>query len=105
MTEPNEEPAEIEFLVWLCALEHDAEETITSHRGAPVRLLLDSGSGVSACSPEFASHVRTHTESSVSARSATGQVTQSLGKKTVNMEVLKISKPIVSAGKMVRSGR
>ena len=50
------------------------------------------------------------------ARSATGQVTKSLGKKTVNydmngiaagvnMEVLKISKPIVSAGKMVRSGR
>ena len=50
------------------------------------------------------------------ARSATGQVTKSLGKKTVNfdingiaagvnMEVLKISKPIVSAGQMVRSGR
>ena len=50
------------------------------------------------------------------ARSATGQVTKSLGKKTVNfdingiaagvnMEVLKISKPIVSAGKMVCSGR
>ena len=43
-------------------------------------------------------------------------MTQSLGKKTVNfdvngiaagvnMEVLRISKPIVSAGKMVRSGR
>ena len=54
--------------------------------------------------------------SSVRARSATGQVSKSLGRKTVNfdisgiaasvnMEVLKISKPIVSAGKMVRSGR
>ena len=83
---------------------------------APVRLLLDSGSGVSACSPEFAPHVKTLTESSVRARSATGQVTKSLGKKIVNfdingiaagvnMEVRKISKPIVSAGKMVRSGR
>ena len=82
----------------------------------PVRLLLDSGSGVSACSPDFAPHVQTHTESSVRARSATGQVTKSLGKKTVNfdmngiassvnMEVLKISKPIMSAGKVVRSGR
>ena len=50
------------------------------------------------------------------ARSATGQVTKSLDKKTVNfdtngiaagvnMEVLKISKAIVSAGKVVRSGR
>ena len=81
-----------------------------------VRLLLDSGSGVSACSPEFSLHVKTLTGSSVRARSATGQVTKSLGKKTVNfaikgiaagvnMEVLKISKPIVSAGKMVRSRR
>ena len=72
--------------------------------------------GVSACSPEFAPHVKTLTGSSVRARSATGQVIKSLGKKTVNfdingiaagvnMEVLKISKPIVSAGKMVRSGR
>ena len=80
---------------------------------APVRLLLDGGSGVSACSPEFAPHVKTLTESSVRARSATGQVTKVLGKKTVNfningiaagvnMEVLKISKPIVSASKMVR---
>ena len=71
---------------------------------------------MSACSPEFAPHVKTLTGSSVRARSATGQVTKSLGKKTVNfdingiaagvnMEVLKISKPIVSAGKMVRSGR
>ena len=69
---------------------------------------------MSACSPEFAPHVKTLTESSVSARSATSQKTKSLGKKTVNfdingiaagvhMEVLKISKPIVSAGKMVRS--
>ena len=60
--------------------------------------------------------MKTLTGSSVLARSATGQVTKSLGKKTVifhingiaagvNMEVLKISKPIVSAGKMVRSGR
>ena len=51
-------------------------------------------------------HVKTLTESSVRARSATGQVTKSLGKKTVNfdingiaagvnMEVLKISKPIL----------
>ena len=82
---------------------------------APVRLLLDIGSRVSACSPEFAPHVKTLTESSVRARSATGQVTKSLGKKTVNfdingiaagvnMEVLKISKPIVSAGKMCVQG-
>ena len=60
--------------------------------------------------------MKTLTGSSVRARSATGQVTKSLGKKTVNfdingiaagvnMEVLKISIPIVSAGKMVRSGR
>ena len=80
---------------------------------APVRLLLDSGSGVSACSPDFAPHVKTLTESSVHARSATGQVTKSLGKKTanfdingiaasVNTEVLKFSKPFVSASKMVR---
>ena len=80
---------------------------------APVRLHLDSGSGVSACSHEFAPHVKTLTESSVRARSATRQVTKVLGKKTVNfningiaagvnMEVLKISKPIVSASKMVR---
>ena len=81
-----------------------------------VQSLLDSGSGVSACSPEFVPHVKTLTGSSVRTRSATGQVTKSLGKKTVNfdingiaagvnMDVLKISKPIVSAGKMVRSGR
>ena len=60
--------------------------------------------------------MKTLTESSVRAHSATGQVTKSLGKKTVNfdingiaagvnMEVLKISKPILSACKMVRSGR
>ena len=83
---------------------------------APVRLLLDGGSGVSACSPDFSPHVKTLTESTVRPRSATSQMTKSLGKKTVNfdingiaaganMEVLKISKPIVSAGKMVRSGR
>ena len=111
MIEPNEEPAEIESLEWLYALEHDGE-TMASLADALVRLLLDSGSGISACSPEFAPHVKTLTGSSV----ATGQVTKSLGKKTVNfdingiaagvnMEALKISKPIVSAGKMVRSGR
>ena len=110
--EPNEEPAGIESLEWLYALERDGE-TMASLTDVPVRLLLDSGSGVSACSPEFAPHVKTLTGSSVQARSATGQVTKSLGKKTVNfdingigegvnMEVLKISNPIVSAGKMVR---
>ena len=94
----------------------DVEEAMASLTDAPVRLLLDSGSGVSACSPDFDPHAKTLTESSVRARSATGQVTKSLGKKTVNfdingiaagvnMEVLKISKPIVSASKMVRSGR
>ena len=83
---------------------------------AHVRLLLDGGSGVSACSPGFAPHVKTLTESSVRARSATGRVTKSLGKKIVNFDingiaagvnvkVLKISKPVVSAGNMVRSGR
>ena len=113
--EPNEEPTGIESLEWLYALEHDGE-TMASLTDAPVRLLLDSGSGVSACSPEFAPHVKMLTGSLVRARSATGQVTKSLGKQTVNfdingiaagvnMEVLKISKPIVSAGKMVRSGR
>ena len=116
MAEPNEEPAEIESLEWLCALEHDGEEAMASLTDAPARLLLESGSGVSICSPEFAPHVKTLTGSSVRARSATGQVTKSLGKKTVafdingiaagaNMEVLKISNPIVSASKMVRSGR
>ena len=89
---------------------------MASPTDALVRLLLDSGSGVPACSPEFAHHVKTLIGSSVRARSATGQVTKSLGRKTVNfdfsgiaagvnVEVLKISKPIVSAGKMVRSGR
>ena len=83
---------------------------------AHVRLLLDGGSGVSACSPGFAPHVKTLTESSVRARSATGRVTKSLGKKIVNFDingiaagvnvkVQKISKPVVSAGNMVRSGR
>ena len=91
--EPNEEPTEIESLEWLYALELDGEETMASLTDALVRLLLDSGSG--------------------SARSTTGEVTKSLGKKTVNfdingiaasvnMEVLKISKPIVST---VRSRR
>ena len=102
--EPNEEPAGTESLEWLYTLEHDGG-TMASLTGAPVRLLLDSGSGVSGCSPEFASHVKTPTGSSVRVRSATGQVVKSLGKKTVNfdingiaagvnMEVLKISKPI-----------
>ena len=112
MIEPNEEPSGIESLEWLYALEHDGE-TMASLTDAP---FLDGGSGVSAWSPEFAPHVKTLTGSSVRARLATGQVTKSLGKKTVNfdingiaagvnVEVLKISKPIVSAGKMVRSGR
>ena len=115
VTEPNEERAEIESLEWLYALEHDGEETLASLTDSPVRLLLDSESGVSARSPEFAPHVKGPTKSSVRARSATGQVTKSLGKKTVNFDingiaagvnmVLKISKPIVSASKMVRSGR
>ena len=115
VTEPNEERAEIESLEWLYALEHDGEETLASLTDSPVRLLLDSESGVSARSPEFAPHVKALTKSSVRARSATGQVTKSLGKKTVNFDingiaagvnmVLKISKPIVSASKMVRSGR
>ena len=70
--EPNEEPTGIESLEWLFAFEHDGE-TMASPTDAPVRLLLDSGSGVSACSPEFAPHVKTLTGSSVRARSATGQ--------------------------------
>ena len=105
VTEPIEEPAEIESLEWLYALEHDGEETMASPTDALVRLLLDSGSRVSACSPEFAPHVKTVTGSSVRARSATGQVTKSLGKKTVNFDINGIAAPIVSAGKMVRSGR
>ena len=79
-----EEPTEIESLEWLYSLEYDGE-AMASLTDALVRLLLDSGSGVSACSPEFAPHVKTLTG--------------------VNMEVLKISKPIVSTCKMVRSGR
>ena len=84
---------------------------MTGLTDSPVRLLLDSGSGVSACSPEFAPLVKTLTGSSVRARSATGQVT---GQENCELrhqrdrsrwEVLKISKPIVSAGKMARSGR
>ena len=115
MVEPKEEPTGIESLERLYALEHDGE-TMARLTDAPVRLLLQSGSGVSPCSPEFAPQVKTLTGSSVRARSATGQVSKSLGRKTVNfdisgiaagvnMEMLKISKPIVSAGKMVRSGR
>ena len=87
VTEPNEEPAEIESLEWPYASEHDGEEAMASLTDAPVRLLLDSGSGMSACSPEFALHVKTLTQSSVRARSATGQVTKSLGKKTVNFDI------------------
>ena len=73
--ESNDEPTGIESLEWLFALEHDGE-TMASLTDAPVRLLLVSGSGVSACSPEFAPHVKTLTGSSVHARSATGQVTK-----------------------------
>ena len=112
VTEPNEEPTEVESLEWLC---WNTMVGMRSPTDGPVRLLLDSGSGVSACSPDFAPHVKTLTESSVRARSATGQVTKNLGRKIgnfdidgtsagVNMEVLKISEPILSAGKMVRSG-
>ena len=111
VTEPNEEPTEVESLKWMFVLEHDGGEAMTSPTDALVRLLLESGSGVSACSPHCALRVKTLTESSVRARSATGQVTKSLGKKTVTfningttagvkMEVLNISKPILSAGKM-----
>ena len=104
VTEPNEEPAEIEPLEWRHALEHDGEETMASLTDALVRLPLDGGSGASACSPEFAPHVKTLTESSVRARSASGQVIKGIAA-GVNMGVLKISKPIVSAGKMARSSR
>ena len=45
--EPNEEPAEIESLEWLYALEHDGEEAMASLTDALVRLLLDSDQGVS----------------------------------------------------------
>ena len=104
VNEPSDEPVGMESLEWLFALEtHDGSEEVASLAKVsnPVRLLLDSGSGVSACSPDFAPHVQTHTESSVRARSETGQVTKSLGRKTVNfdmngiassvnMEVLKI---------------
>ena len=46
VTERNEELAEIDSLEWLHALEHDGEEAMASLTDAPVRLLLDSGSGV-----------------------------------------------------------
>ena len=62
VTELNEEPTEVESLEWLYVLEHDGEEAMASSTDAPVRLLLDSGSGVSACSPDFAPHVKTLTE-------------------------------------------
>ena len=55
--EPNVEPAGIESLEWLYSLENDGE-TMASVTDPPFRLLLDSGSGVSACSPEFAPHVK-----------------------------------------------
>ena len=47
MTEPIEEPTEIEPLEWLCALER--RRPVTWMR---LRLLLDSGSGVPVCSPD-----------------------------------------------------
>ena len=47
--EPNEEPTGIESLEWLYALDIDGE-TVANLTGAPVRLLLDNGSGVSTCS-------------------------------------------------------
>ena len=50
VTEPSEEPAGIESLEWLCASEHDGEEAMASLTDAPVRILLDSGPVVSACS-------------------------------------------------------
>ena len=56
VAEPCEEPTGIESLEWLFALEHNgSEEEIASitETANPVRLLLDSGSGVSACSLEF----------------------------------------------------
>ena len=49
VTGPNEEPADIESLELLHAWEHDGEEAMASLADAPVRLLLDGGSGVSAC--------------------------------------------------------
>ena len=56
VTEPNEEPAGIESLKRFFALEpHDGEEEMASLTDANlVRLLLDSGTEVSACSPAFA---------------------------------------------------
>ena len=93
-------------------------KTVALLESAPVNEPSEEpvGMGCQLASPDFAPHVHTHTESSVRARSATGQVTKCLGRKTVNfdmsgiassvnMEVLKISKPIMSAGKVVRSRR
>ena len=42
---------------------------------------------MSACSPDFAPHEKTLTESSLCARSASGQVTKRLGKKTMNFDI------------------
>ena len=91
----------MESLEWLFALEtHDGSVEMASLTKVsnPVRLLLDSGSGVSACSPDFARHVQTHTESSVRARSATGQVTKSLGRKTVNFDMNGIASSVEHGG-------
>ena len=72
---------------------------------------------MSACSPEFAPHVKTlhwklgaRTLSNRSGDQEPGQEncelpTSTGSQQVVNMEILKISKPIVSAGKMVRSRR
>ena len=60
----------LNLLEWLYVLEHDGDEAMASPTAAPVRLLLDRGSVVSACSPDFAPHVKTLTESSVRARSS-----------------------------------
>ena len=72
VNEPSEEPVGMESLEWLFALE--------THDGSVEMASL-------TCSPDFAPHVQTHTESSVRARSATGQVTKSLGRKTVNFDM------------------
>ena len=59
VNEPSEEPVRMESLEWPFALEtHDGSVEVASLTKVSnrVRLLLDSGSGVSACSP----HVQTH---------------------------------------------
>ena len=106
VNEPSEEPVGMESLEWLFALEtHDSSVEMASLTKVSnlARLLLDSGSGVSACSPDFALHVQTHIESSVRVRWATGQVTKSLGRKTVNFDINGITSS-VNTGKVVRSG-